>query len=164
MAVAAEDLVVLRTAESISDSVWKLVVSWEAFAREAVGRQLVTAADLVGANIAQAFSCREEAEKWHFFLVARSRLFETKYWMNRAQARDLLQPAHVESYLFALTQLARQLNGLATPPKQQRPEQPPAPHRLREAAADYGPGEATAELFSKAELFSEADLDYLQQL
>jgi four helix bundle protein len=156
MALAAEDLVVLRTAESISDSVWKLVVSWEGFARDAVGRQLVTAADSVGANLAQAFNCRQEAEKLPFLYAARGRLFETKYWLNRAQARGLLQPAHVESYVFALSQLARQLNGLAAVPAKQAADRLRAGQTMRETVADYWADGETAVLFS------EADFEFLQ--
>lgn len=152
MALAAEDLAVLRTAESISDSVWKLVVGWEGFARDAVGRPLVAAADSVGANLAQACNCRQEAEKRPFLYAARGRLFETKYWLNRAQARGLLQPAHVESYVFALSQLARQLNGLAAVPVKRASQG----QVVREGAADYGADGGTAVLFS------EADLEFLQ--
>lgn len=152
MALAAEDLAVLRTAESISDSVWKLVVGWEGFAREAVGRPLVAAADLVGANLAQACNCRQEEEKRPFLYAARGRLFETKYWLNRAQARGLLQPAHVESYVFALTQLARQLNGLAAVPVKRAADG----QMVREGVGDYWIEGGTAVLFS------EADIEFLQ--
>lgn len=156
MALPTEDLAVLRTAESISDSVWKLVVTWEEFAREAVGRPLLGAADLVGANLAQAFNCRQDEEKLDFFYSARGRLFEAKYWLNRAQARGLLQPAHVESYVFALTQLARQLNGVAAEAKKQQVDKPLPAYTVREGAAGYESGERAAELFS------EADIEFLQ--
>jgi four helix bundle protein len=152
MALAAEDLAVLRTAESIADSAWKLVVPWEEFARDVVGRQLVSAADGIGAHIAEAFGRERPEEKLQFLYIARGSLFEAKYWLNRAQARGLLQPAHVESYLFALTQLARQLNGLAAATRGQRP----TTNTLRERAADYEID------MGAAELFTESDLDYFQ--
>jgi four helix bundle protein len=41
-------------AEQIADSVWELVGSWSRFAQNAVGDQFVTAADSIGANIAEA--------------------------------------------------------------------------------------------------------------
>ncbi len=44
---------VYRLAEDISDKIWEFVMRWDFFARDTVGKQLVRAADSVGANIAE---------------------------------------------------------------------------------------------------------------
>src|SRR5262245_61692884 len=48
-----ENLRVYRLSEDIADRIWHLVMEWDYFARDTVGKQLVRAADSVGANIAE---------------------------------------------------------------------------------------------------------------
>ena len=55
MATSFEELRVLHEAEAIADEIWQEVIGWESFAREVVGGQMARAADLIGANIAEAF-------------------------------------------------------------------------------------------------------------
>jgi four helix bundle protein len=51
--VPFEQLEVYRLAERLSDEVWGIVLPWNNFARDTVGKQLVRAADSVGANLAE---------------------------------------------------------------------------------------------------------------
>lgn len=51
--VSFEDLRVYQLAETLADDVWNIVVAWDAFARDTVGKQIVKAADSIGANIAE---------------------------------------------------------------------------------------------------------------
>jgi len=51
--VSFEDLQVCQLAETLADDVWSIVVAWDAFARDTVGKQLVRPADSIGANIAE---------------------------------------------------------------------------------------------------------------
>jgi four helix bundle protein len=48
-----ENLQVYKLGEKLADKVWALVEGWEHFAKSTVGRQMVCAADSVGANIAE---------------------------------------------------------------------------------------------------------------
>ena len=48
-----EDLEVYRLAEKLSDEMWRVSSEWPQFAKDTVGKQLVRAADSVGANIAE---------------------------------------------------------------------------------------------------------------
>ena len=48
-----ESLRVYRLAESLADQIWSIVVKWNVFARDTVGKQLVRAVDSIGANIAE---------------------------------------------------------------------------------------------------------------
>jgi four helix bundle protein len=46
-------LQVYQPSEKLADSVWDIVVPWDSFAKDTVGKQIVRAADSVGANIAE---------------------------------------------------------------------------------------------------------------
>jgi four helix bundle protein len=90
MQMELEDLHVLQAAEALADSIWQEVSGWEKFSQDVVGKQLVQAADSVGANIAEAFGRYHYGDKLQFLYYARGSLFETKHWINRALSRKLM--------------------------------------------------------------------------
>ena len=47
-----ENLRVYNLAEEIADQVWEVVLRWDHFAKDTVGKQLVRSADSIGANLA----------------------------------------------------------------------------------------------------------------
>ena len=48
-----EELQVYRLAEKLANQIWKIVMGWEYFAKNTIGKQIVRAADSIGANIAE---------------------------------------------------------------------------------------------------------------
>ena len=48
-----EKLRVYQLSERLADEIWSIVLQWNLFARDTVGKQLVKAADSIGANIAR---------------------------------------------------------------------------------------------------------------
>lgn len=58
-----EKLKVLIRAEQLSNDIWPVVHQWGAFARDTVGKQMVRAADSIGANIAESFGQFHFGEK-----------------------------------------------------------------------------------------------------
>jgi len=155
MSATFEDLRVLKSAEEIADSVWKIVVQWDEFAKDVVGKQIARSADSVGANIAESFGRFNFGEKLQFLYYSRGSIFETKYWLNRTKTRSLMKPDEVEEYVNRLTDLARQLNAFAGSLKTVRTEQKSKPASVRESQAEYStlpPGELPVPLFNEAEL------------
>ena len=155
MPLAFEDMRVLQLAEAIADTTWKTVIGWKPFPRDAMGKQLVGAADSIGANIAEAFGRFHYGEKLNFFYYARGSLFETKYWLNRAVARGLVDDQLLRGSVGQLSELARQLNALVASTKEQR--NPPAPAKMvRETSEPYAMLEHWPD-----ELFSDLELAWL---
>jgi len=127
-----EDLRVLKSAEEIADSIWKIVVRWDEFAKDVVGKQLTRAVDSIGANIAESFGRYHFGEKLQLLYYSRGSIFETKYWLNRTRVRSLMKPDEVQEYVNRLTDLARQLNTFASSLKTVRAEQKPKVSTIRE--------------------------------
>jgi four helix bundle protein len=153
-----EDLRVLKSAEEITDSIWKIVVQWEEFAKDVVGKQMARSADSVGANIAESFGRFNFGEKLQFLYYSRGSIFETKYWLNRTRVRGLMKPDEVQEYVNRLTDLARQLNTFASSLKTVRADQKQKPSAVREDQAEY----LTINLDDIANpLFSEDELNWL---
>ena len=158
MSATFEDLRVLKSAEEIADSIWKIVVQWDEFAKDVVGKQMARSADSVGANIAESFGRFNFGEKLQFLYYSRGSIFETKYWLNRTRVRGLMEPDEVQGYVNHLTDLARQLNTFANSLKTVRAEQNPKASVVREEQAKY----LTSSLEDIANpLFSEDELNWL---
>lgn len=159
MSATFEDLQVLKSAEAIADSIWKRVGEWEEFAKDVVGKQITRSADSIGANIAESFGRYNFGEKLQFLYYSRGSLFETKYWLNRANARELMKPDEVQEFVADLTSLARQLNTFTSGLKGVRAEQSnKRTNAVRETSPEYLV--TNSEEFSD-ELFSENDFNWL---
>ena len=105
-----ENLRVYRAAEAVADAIWDLVLSWEPFARETVGRQLVRAADSIGANIAEGAGRGTYADNRRFVSIARGSLNETRHFLRRAHRRQLITPEQSKDLQALLTPLPKALN------------------------------------------------------
>jgi len=105
-----EGLQVYRLAERLADDVWVIVVEWNVFARDTVGKQLVKAADSIGANIAEGTGRGTFVDNRRFVRIARGSLNETKHWLRRAYRRQLLTDKEVRKLKPLLDELAPKLN------------------------------------------------------
>ena len=105
-----ENLQVYRLGEKLADEVWTVVTGWEQFAKTTVGRQMVRAADSVGANIAEGSGRRSFQDNRRFVRMARGSLNETKHWLRRAYSRGLLTAADVKRIRRIIDELAPMLN------------------------------------------------------
>jgi len=90
-----EDLRVYQLAERLADEIWDIVIRWNIFARDTVGKQLERAPDSVGANIAEGCGRRSYQDNRRFVRIARASFNETKHWLRRAFRRKLLSDEQV---------------------------------------------------------------------
>ena len=85
-----EELRVYQLLEELADLIWDLVDSWGPFAKDTVGKQMVRAADSIGANIAEGTGRGTYEDNRRFVRIARGSLNETRHWLRRAFKRELL--------------------------------------------------------------------------
>jgi four helix bundle protein len=105
-----ENLQIYQLAERLSDEVWKLVADWDFFAKDTVGKQIVRAADSIGANRAEGNGRGSEKDNQRFLRIARGSLYETKHWLKRAYKRGLLQREQAHSMKLLMDELLLKLN------------------------------------------------------
>ena len=108
--VSFEDLQVYQLAETLADDVWSIVVAWDAFARDTVGKQLVKAADSIGANIAEGTGRGSYQDNRRFIRIARGSLCETRHWLRRAYKRKLLSDEEISKLKPIIQDLSPKLN------------------------------------------------------
>src|SRR5438309_5778625 len=105
-----ENLQVYQLAEKLADDVWKIVVKWEPFARDTIGKQIVRAVDSIGANIAEGSGRGSFQDNRRFIKIARGSLKETQHFLRRAYKRKLLDDIQVEKIRPLVDNLAPMLN------------------------------------------------------
>ncbi|KAA0272256.1 MAG: four helix bundle protein [Chloroflexi bacterium] len=137
MPTSLEDVRVLKSAEQVADAIYKVAHGWNDFAKDVVGKQIARAADSVGANIAESFGRYHFGEKIQFLYYARGSVFETKYWLNRASARELMSSADSQNYVTRLTDIARQLNLYISSLKGQRSGEITVAKTVKESPVEY---------------------------
>jgi four helix bundle protein len=105
-----ESLRVYQLSETLADQVWVIVVNWNLLARDTVGKQLIRAADSIGANIAEGSGRGTFIDSRRFVRIARGSLNETQHWLRRAYKRDLLKEKEVRGLKSIVDELAPKLN------------------------------------------------------
>ena len=105
-----ENLQIYKLSEKLSDQLWKIVIRWDALARDTVGKQPVRAVDSIGANIAEGSGRGTDPEFRRFLRIARGSLYETQHWLRRAYRRKLLNEKEVSDLLPLVKELTPRLN------------------------------------------------------
>jgi four helix bundle protein len=105
-----EKLQVYRLAETLADGIWAVVLGWDNFARDTVGKQMVRSADSIGANIAEGTGRGTSQDNRRFIRMARGSLYETQHWLRRAYKRNLLNEKQIEALRPIINELSPKLN------------------------------------------------------
>ena len=105
-----QSLRVYQLSECLSDQIWKIVSTWNYFAKDTVGKQIVRSADSVGANIAEGLGRGTFQENRRFIKIARGSLNETQHWLRRAHSRNLLTDEQTAQLKITIEELAPKLN------------------------------------------------------
>src|SRR5262249_28485958 len=105
-----EKLHVYQLSEKLADSVWNIVVTWDSFAKDTVGKQIVRAADSIDANISEGSGRGSLQDNRRFVRMARGSLYETLHWLRRSYMRKLLSQVEVKQLRLLIEELTPKLN------------------------------------------------------
>jgi four helix bundle protein len=92
-----EDPQVYQLAMDIGEKVWELVIEWDYFAKDTIGKQLIRAADSIAANLSEGFGRFYYKENKQFCYYSRGSLHETFTWLAKAQNRGLIKVEDFDS-------------------------------------------------------------------
>ena len=105
-----EDSRMYRRAEQIADRVWDVVIQWDLFAKDTVGKQLCRATDSIGANVAESAGRYSPKDVIRFLHYARGSLRETRFWLKRAKQRQLIAAESFNQLMSELNRLGAEIN------------------------------------------------------
>lgn len=105
-----EKLEIYRKATELADIIWRIVTTWKYFEKNTVGKQLIRAADSVGANIAEGCGRSSYNDNKRFMYIARGSLNETKHWLQIAKNRKLVTDKQMSEIQLIINELLPRLN------------------------------------------------------
>ena len=105
-----EKLEVYKLAENLANEICKIVIVWDYFSKNTIGKQVVRAADSIGANIAEGRGRYNFQDNKRFIKIARGSLNETIHWMRLAYKRKLLTAEQVDILKSIIDRLSPKLN------------------------------------------------------
>ena len=85
-----EDLEVYRLSMDLSDKIWDIVLTWEYFQKDTIGKQWVRAIDSGSANISEGFGRNTFKDQRSFYYFSRGSLCESKTWLEKSRRRNLI--------------------------------------------------------------------------
>jgi 23S rRNA-intervening sequence protein len=105
-----EKLHVYQLSEKLADSVWHVVINWDTFAKDTVGKQIVRAADSIGRTFpkeAAVATCKttDDLSGWRA-----ARCMKRFIWLRRSYLRRLLTQSEVKKLRLLVEELAPKLN------------------------------------------------------
>ena len=107
-----EELDMFTGIEAMCDEVWDEVHGWGHFDKDTVGKQLVRAADSVGANLVEGDGRHHHRDSLRFMYTSRASAREMAYWLRRARRRGLMTPQKTQDLLTRTDTAIRQINAI----------------------------------------------------
>jgi len=84
------DIDAYKVVFTLSNHVWELVVKWDRFSSDTVGKQFVRAVDSISANLAEGFGRYSKKDKVKFYRISFGSMYESLDWNEKAFKRKLL--------------------------------------------------------------------------
>ena len=104
------DLRIYNQSIEIGEKIWNIVITWNYFSKDTVGKQFVRSTDSIAANISEGFGRYHFKDSRNFLFYARGSLYETTTWLNKAYNRKLLKEPEYNDLKAQLKDLGIKLN------------------------------------------------------
>lgn len=106
------DISSYKVAINLSHYIWDIVIKWDYFAKDTVGKQYIRAVDSIAANIAEGFGRYFKKEKIQFYRYSYGSIAESLDWTNKAYRRHLLSEEQYKHITNELEKLPQELHNL----------------------------------------------------
>jgi len=110
MEYTLEKLEVYELAELFGDEIWEIVMGWDYFKMDTIGKQITRSADSISANIAEGYGRFYYKESKQFYFYSRGSIQETKSWLGKCKRRKLIQKEKVDELLKKAETILIKLN------------------------------------------------------
>ncbi len=86
-----EEFRVYQDAMVLGEEVWNIVVKWDIFGKDTMGKQLVRSVDSIAANLSEGYGRYHYKEAKKISYYSRGSLYETKTWLTKANNRGYIE-------------------------------------------------------------------------
>lgn len=106
------DIGAYKIAFHLSNYVWNIIVKWDYFWKDTVGKQFVRAVDSCSANIAEGFGRYNKKDKIKFYRYTYGSVKESQDWVLKAKIRKLITEDEYVYIMDELNKLPKEINSL----------------------------------------------------
>ena len=96
----------------LSNYIWNIVIHWNYFEKDTVGKQFARAVDSISANIAEGFGRHSKRDKIRFYYYSLSSVLECKDWNNKCHERTIISDERYNYIKDRLDRLPKEINQL----------------------------------------------------
>ena len=107
-----EDIEAYKVAYRLSNLIWDIVVQWNNFSKDTIGKQFVRAVDSISANITEGYGRYTKKDKINFYRYAKGSILESIDWFKKAKTRKLIAEEEANTIKSDLEKLPRLINWL----------------------------------------------------
>ena len=105
-----EELKVYSTSMELAERIWYIVIKWDFFSRDTIGKQLIRSVDSIAANLSEGFGRYHYRENVNFSYYSRGSLSETKTWVTKAYNRNLISETDYNAFIIEINNIGVKLN------------------------------------------------------
>lgn len=98
------DIDAYRISFHLSNYIWNIVITWNYFEKDTVGKQFARSIDSISANIAEGFGRYGKKDKINFYRYSYGSVKESLDWNEKSKIRKLIAE---EQYNFILNELQK---------------------------------------------------------
>ena len=96
----------------LSNYVWNIILSWNYFAKDTVGKQFARSIDSISANIAEGYGRYHKKDKIKFYRYAMGSLRESIDWNEKSKIRGLITEEQYRFINKEFSELPKDINYL----------------------------------------------------
>jgi len=85
-----DGLDIYKLSLALGQEIWGIVVTWDYFSKDTVGKQIIRAVDSIAANTSEGYGRYYFKDEKRFLFYARGSLHETKTFLKIANSRQLI--------------------------------------------------------------------------
>lgn len=101
-----------KIAFELSNYVWPIVLDWDYFAKDTVGKQFVRSVDSISANLAEGFGRYGKKDKIKFYRYSYGSVKESLDWNEKSKTRELITKEQYNYIFDRLNELPKDINSL----------------------------------------------------
>ena len=110
--LSLKDLNSYKISFELSNYVWDIIINWDYFAKDTVGKQFVRSIDSISANIAEGFGRYHKKDKILFYRYSYGSIQESINWTEKAIKRNLINLEQYNKIISDLELLPKEVNSL----------------------------------------------------